>query len=232
MFVPMKMITAILFCFITSSLMAQTEEERETPYNPTATYNNWSLRATALPYIIGNGGGISTALGVEYGFFKRHSFAVDGLYHVFGDVNDTITDTSGVKHDVGNRSQTYGKALLVSYRYHLNRQYFREVKGLCFYLTTFYRLGDVTRKADPTFNNDYVNQFEKNKSIGIGLGGIKKLDGASRFGLDVLCAVYYRQTDIRTEYLSAGRLASLQAKPFRGFGIRVGVLFDYWFFRE
>jgi hypothetical protein len=85
----------------------------QTPYDPKADYRTWSVKGKALPYILGNGGGISAMLGVEYGFAKNQSIGVDVFADWSESSDDNVADTAGVQHAFGNFYNGFEKALFL-----------------------------------------------------------------------------------------------------------------------
>jgi hypothetical protein len=86
---PMKpFILLFSFCCASFSMSAQSSRSASagttsadndpTPYDPRANYRTWSIKGKVLPYpSLGNAGGVTVLLGLEYGFAKNQSIGVD-----------------------------------------------------------------------------------------------------------------------------------------------------------
>jgi hypothetical protein len=201
----------------------------QTPYNPFGAYQTWSMKGSFLPYLLGNAGGISSVLGFEYGFLKRHSLSIEGIVDLSAGSHDMVTDTSGRYYDVGNYYSTAESAVLLSYRYYLNSSTSRIKKGLLWYISPFVRFGRIHSQKDPAFYNDFINQDQSQKSAGILFGGISVFKKPSRMGFDFNAGIFYKEKTINTRYLDNGLIKSNTDNP-SNWGVRIGLYIDYWFF--
>ena len=76
-----------------------------TPYDPHANYRTWSIKGKVLPYpALGNAGGVTVLLGLEYGFARNQSIGVDVFANWSEDSDDNVADTAGVQHTRTARS--------------------------------------------------------------------------------------------------------------------------------
>src|SRR5579864_510937 len=155
-------LSAFVLLFAPVKMRAQ---DTSSPYNPRGNYQTWSVKGKVLPFLIGNGGGVSGFLGTEYGFLKNQSIGIDGYLLLQEGSDDNITDTAGVKHDVGNYFSSVEKAVLVDYRYYFDFRRWRQ-KGLVFYTVAYVRLGHISRQWDPLYRNTWVRQEEDHRSAG------------------------------------------------------------------
>jgi hypothetical protein len=235
-----KIFLLVLVLFFSVSSVAQNKQSFQkdstkyiykTPYNPSSPNQTWTIKAFPLPFLAGDGGGIACTLGVEYGFFKRHSLGVDGIYNLEGGSHDMVTDTAGRHYDIGNYYSSEERAILISYRYYLNFPDTREKKGMVWYLSTFARYGKIHSHKDPAFINDYIDQDQLQKSIGILFGGISVFKKPSRMGFDFNAGIFYKEKNISTEYFDNNIIKSRTDRP-SNFGVRIGLYIDYWFFSK
>ncbi len=95
---------------------------------PRANYRTWSIKGKVLPYpSLGNSGGFTVLLGLEYGFAKNQSIGVDVFANWSEDSDDNVADTAGVQHTTGNFYNGFEKALFLGYQ--SRAAIFRRVDG-------------------------------------------------------------------------------------------------------
>jgi len=198
----------------------------ESPYNPRAAYQTWSLKGKILPWEIGNGGGIASFLGVEYGFLKHNSIGVDGFLHLMESSDDDVRDTAGLKHDVGNYWTGVERAILFDYRYYFDNIE-RRYSGVAFYLLTYVRLGAISRHYDPLYRADYLDHWETHHSAGLSFGATIPIDKRYRWGIDINAGVFEKEKRIVETYLDKAAMTKRSVGP----GFRLSVNFSYWFKR-
>jgi hypothetical protein len=201
-----------------------------TPYNPGGDYHTCSIKGKVLPFILGNGGGFSTMLGLEYGFAKNQSIGVDAFFEYTGSSDDNVADTAGVVHDFGAYYTGLEKALFLNYRYYFNFQRLREKQGIAPYIVAFLRYGKIDQHYDPLYP---LSRWQSNKetqySTGILIGGTAVVGGKGRLGLDVNFGLFEKEKVISAVYLKNGVETMVNGRPI-GIGFRLSVNLSYWFF--
>jgi hypothetical protein len=201
----------------------------ESPYNPKGNYQTWNVKGKVLPFLIGNGGGVSGFLGAEYGFLKNQSIGVDGYLLLQEDSDDHADDTAGVEHATGKYFSSAESAVLVDYRYYFSLQRLRK-KGVVFYTLAYVRLGHISRHWDPLYPTPTtaVTQKENHRSAGIQLGSTIRLDPESRWCLDINAGIFEKdKTIVSTDKYNH----SVTEKPV-GPGFRLSVNLYVWFKRR
>lgn len=234
----MKYFYLRIFCLISGICLAQQNDtiryasftdNIKTPFNPIGTENTYALKARVLPFLLGNGSGVSTLLGTEIGFLKRNSFGFEGIYITKHDTKDKVTDLQGVYHETGNRSKYFEKAVLVDYRFYFNLQKYRRQNGNIFYTSCFFKKGTIDERNDSNFKNEYVNRLEDYTSYGIVLGSILNFKNSEHFGFDLNLGYFQKDKKIATDYQEA-TIVSTKNTNEKGTGLRIGLTVDYWFF--
>ena len=215
----------LFFCllFTPFSLWSQ---ETGSPYNPKADYETWSIKFKALPFLIGNGAGVSGFLGLEYSFLKNMSIGVDGYLLLQESSSDQIPDTAGVEHNTGNYCYSVERAVLVDYRYYFNFPRLR-ARGVVFYTLVYARLGHIFRHWDPLYPHPFVTQNETHHSMGLSLGSTFSVDKESRWCLDINAGIFEKDKTITSVDVANHRVTEKPVGP----GPRVSVNLCYWFTR-
>jgi hypothetical protein len=229
-------LVAVIYLLETSLLFAQERGSQikndsvmrisPAPLITNKTSNILAVKATVLPYFIGNDAGIATSVGFEYIFFKHHSIGIDGFLHVAYGSSDNILDTADVRHDVGSRHHSTEKAIFFNYRYYFNYKKLREQKGVTVYISPYFRYGYIERHNDPLFKVNYVFQKERSWSEGILLGMVGKIDECKRCKFDVNIGPFKKQKDITTVYLE-DQIEKTRFEKKETVGLRIGVFFTY-----
>lgn len=234
----MKNFYLLIFCLLSRIIFAQANDtilyasfsdNIKTPFNPIGSDNTYALKARVLPFLLGNGSGISTLLGTEIGFLKRNSIGFEGIYITKHDTEDKVTDLNGVYHETGNRSKYFERAILVDYRFYFNFQKYRRQNGLTFYTSCFFKKGQIDERNDPNFRNEYINRKEDYNSYGIVLGSILNFKNSEHFGFDVSFGYFRKDKNISTDYREATLIKTINSNEI-GTGLRIGLTIDYWIF--
>jgi hypothetical protein len=199
--------------------------DRMTPYDPKADYRTWSIKGKILPWPLGNGGGISGLLGVEYGFTKNQSIGIDGYAEYEENSDDMVQDTSGVTHAEGNEWHSWERAIFLNYRYYFSMQRLRR-KGITPYIVAFVRYGQIDVAFSPLYPLTYYKRHELDRSAGILIGSTYGL--GNRLGLDVNLGLFEKEKIIDTEFLTHGVTSETHWKPVE-LGLRLSVNLVYWF---
>jgi hypothetical protein len=201
---------------------------RLTPYNPKGNFRTWSLKGKVLPFILGNGGGISGLFGIEYGITKNQSIGVDGFLEYQENSNDMAQDTSGVTHQIGDYWNSVERAVFLNYRYYFSFQRLRERKGIAPYTVVFLRYGKLDQYYDPLYPlTSYYQNHEWDYSAGILLGATFGFKRNKRLGLDVNTGVFEKEKVKDTEYLVHGVESEVHSRP-TGLGFRLSVNLSLW----
>ena len=204
-------------------------QDFQTPYNPKGNYHTWSIKGKVLPFLLGNGGGISGLLGIEYGFAKNQSIGIDGFIELQEDSDDNVYDTAGVKQDIGDYYFSKERAVFLNYRYYFNWKKLRD-RGIVPYLLCFLRYGKLDQHYDPDYPlTSFLSNHEKHTSAGIMLGATSIIGANNRLGLDINTGLFDKQKVISTVYLKNGVETTTASKPV-GLGYRLSVNLTYWFY--
>ena len=223
-----------LFCF-PLSLFAQPYTPKylpigdRSPYDPNWSYHTWSLKGKVLPFLFGNGGGVSGMLGVEYGFAKNQSIGVDGFYEYQENSNDNVQDTAGVTHDFGDYYHSNERAIFLNYRYYFNCAQLRK-DGIIPYILVFGRYGKLDQHYDPLYPlSSFKDNYETHRSVGLMLGSAFQFNRPRRLGLDINLGIFEKKKDISAVYLKNGVTSTVDSHPL-GPGFRLSVNLVYWFY--
>jgi hypothetical protein len=217
-------ILSLLIATAPTLLLAQ-----PTPYDPKADYRTWSIKGKALPYFLGNGGGISALLGVEYGFAKNQSIGVDVFADWSEDSDDNVADTAGVQHAFGNFYNGFEKAIFINYRYYFKSSTLRRKKGIAPYLLAFLRDGKIYQHYDPLYPlTRWMSNREHQYSAGLMVGGTTSLGlKPERLSLDLNLGLFDKLKEISAVYLENGVPKTVTSRPI-GPGFRLSVNLVYW----
>lgn len=225
--------TNVLFLFFLLPLAAAAQrsmtvtELTETPYDPKAGYRTWSVKGKILPWTLGNGGGVSGLLGIEYGFTKNQSIGIDVYSELEENSDDNVNDTSGVQHAIGDYWHSFERAIFFNYRYYFSFQRLREHKGIAPYLLAFVRYGKIDAAYDPLYPlNYYWKQDQRHYSAGLLLGTTFPFF-THRWCLDINTGIFDKQKVIYTQFLTHGVVSSTNWRP-RDLGYRLSVNLVYW----
>lgn len=212
--------------FITLNVFAQ-KKSFETPFNPKVNKNAFVIKGKALPYLMGNGLGINNSLGVEVGFFKNNSIALEGFYNYYYDMEDNVKDRQGAEHEKGNLSDLNERALQISYRHYYNFQQSIH-NGIMFYNGLFYRVETDVRSTDPNYKNDYINQKTGIKAGGLVMGMIVSFPRSSHLYMDYNFTIGKQFKNI-SSYNTVDNLDVYEHYNYNAFYFNVGVSLNYWF---
>jgi hypothetical protein len=201
-----------------------------TPFDPQGDRETWGIKGKAIPFPVGNGYVLTTLLGVEYGFWKRHSIGMDGSWAYIADQRDGVTDTAGVYHDIGNESRSIERAIYLNYRYYVGLPNWRLQKGLALYISALVRYGRVSRRGDAAFPGRFITQEETDRSAGVVVGCYRAFSHIGRLGLDINLGAMYREQMIETVYPDHGGTKVTSEAP-NGLVPRMGLNLYYWFLR-
>jgi len=189
--------------------------------------NTFSIRVHILPYVFGNDGGISYAIGGEYGFHKVHAIGIDLAYtdyHSGEEMQDTTTGLS----KPAPRQRWVQRSILLSYRYYFS---FRQGKNNSYrsYLSAFTRLGNMDyhpeegyKYQDATLRNR-VKYDEQQYSFGL-LYGILSPFNIGDFNVDFNTGPFWKwkfDQDVRLE----NGTNVLHHEQSNNFGWRLGLNF-------
>lgn len=200
-----------------------------TPYDPHANYHTWSLKGKVLPFLIGNAGGFSTLLGVEYGIGKHQSIGVDAFFEYQENSDDNVGDTAGVQHTVGNYWHSSERAVFLNYRYYFSAQWLRREEGIAPYTVVFLRYGKLDQYYDPLYPlSSYYQNHEWDYSAGVLIGATFPWD--RRVGVDVNTGIFEKEKVKDTEYLVHGAESLVRSRR-PGLGVRVSVNLEWWWRR-
>lgn len=203
--------------------------DERSPYDPKANFHTWNLKGKILPFPIGNGGGISGMLGIEYGFAQNQSIGVDGYILLQEDSHDNISDTAGVEHSTAQTYHSSERALFLNYRYYFNFARLRR-HGFIPYALVFYRYCKLGQHFDPHYPlTSFLNNYETQNSVGLMIGSSYQFRATPRLGLDVNLGIFEKQKDITTNYLQNRLISTAHTHPF-GPGFRISVNLVYWFY--
>ncbi len=198
-----------------------------TPYDPHGARNTWALKGKAFPFPLGDHLGLTALLGVELGFFKRHSVGVDGFIAHISGTYDAFTDTAGIEHPDGGSTFTTYKAVFVNYRYYLGTPALRE-KGWIPYVGAFYRYGTVNGEGDAEYTRTDLEFHETHRSGGPLLGTIYEFDVGGRFALDMNVGLFRKHVEeVRYDLVDGSLVATNGDRVFNS--VRVGLNLYYWF---
>ncbi|WP_333600389.1 hypothetical protein [Flavobacterium sp.] len=198
------------------------------PFNPQAAENTYAIKAKALPFFLGNGFGIYNSLGFEAGFCKNNSVAIDGFYNYSQDTEDEVTDRQGIKHETGNRSYMFEKAVQLSYRHYYSFQKWREHYRLTFYNGVFFRTEHGRNKKDENYNNEYITRTANTKAFGLVTGMVQRFQDSSHFGMDYNFSLgkKFESVDkyklVNTNYITTNTKSN-------SFYFNIGISVNYWF---
>ncbi|MBS1606291.1 MAG: hypothetical protein JST42_26770 [Bacteroidetes bacterium] len=216
----------LILCCLPMALTAQFA----TPYDPHGNFRNWSVKGKALPFVLGDEGGISALLGVEYGFARNQSIGVDGFLEFISKSDNNGVDTAGVTHDVATYYRSREKALFLNYRYYFNFKNLRYDRGIIPYVLVFLRYGVIYQHYLPLYPlTDFLTNNEKHYSAGIMAGSIFQLSHKGRLGVDVNMGIFLKRKDISSVYLVNHRQSTLSDSPL-GPGFRLSANMIYWFY--
>lgn len=203
--------------------------KRPTPYNSKAPYRTWSIKGKVLPFFLGNGGGLSGLLGVEYGFAKNQSIGIDGFAEYQENSDDMVADTSGVQHAIGDYWHSWERAVFLNYRCYFGFQRLRERKGIAPYMVVFLRYGKLDQYYDPLYPlKSYYTNHERHYSGGILVGATFGIKGEKNLGIDVNFGVFEKEKQISTVYLEHGIERMTHGNPVAP-GFRLSVNISWWF---
>jgi hypothetical protein len=218
-------ISLLFFCCFPLALCAQFT----TPYDPGGRFRNWGVKGKALPFVLGDEGGISALLGVEYGFAKNQSIGIDGFIELTSKSDNNSTDTAGVMHDVARYYHSTERALFLNYRYYFSSRTLRQKHGIVPYLLVFLRYGKIDQHYDPLYPlTSWLNNYETHYSGGLMAGSLFQLSHTGRLAVDVNTGIFLKQKDISTTYLHNHQTITDTSKPF-GPGFRFAANLVYWF---
>lgn len=221
----MLSISLLLLCSLPLVLSAQFT----TPYDPRGNGRNWSIKGKALPFVLGDKGGISALLGAEYGFAKNQSIGIDGFIELTSKSDNNSTDTAGVMHDVARYYHGRERALFLNYRYYFSYRKLRRDHGVVPYVLAFLRYGKIDQHYDPLYPlTSWLNNYETHYSAGLMAGSMFQLSHSGRLAVDVDTGIFLKQRDITTTYLHNHTPITNTSKPL-GPGFRFAANLVYWF---
>jgi hypothetical protein len=204
-----------------------------TPYDPRANYRTWSIKGKVLPYpALGNAGGVTVLLGLEYGFARNQSIGVDVFANWSEDSDDNVADTAGVQHTTGSFYNGSEKALFLNYRYYLNCRRLRDRKGAAPYLLFFLRDGKIYQHYDPLYPLwRWQANRERQYSAGLMVGVTSAIsdDKPKRLDWDLNLGIFEKLKEISTVYLKDGVQSTVKSRPI-GPGFRLSLNLVYWFY--
>jgi hypothetical protein len=198
----------------------------ETPYNPAADTRTFSIKGKALPWLLGNGGGISFYLGLEYAIAKNQSIGIDAYTEFEQNSDDMVQDTSGTTHQIGDYWNSTEKAIFLEYRYYFNFQRLRKRYGIAPYLLAYVRDGKIDRAYDPLYPLMYYWQdHERHYSAGLQVGAI--IAEHMPWHVDVNIGLFEKEKEIHTEFLTHGVVTSTNWRPVE-MGFRLSANYVWW----
>jgi hypothetical protein len=198
---------------------------KETPYNPAAGYRNWSIKAKILPWFLGDALGISGFAGFEYGITKNQSIGIDGFVYYEESSLDSVPDTTGLVHSVGDYWHSIERAILLDYRYYFNFQRLRRHTGITPYILAYLRYGRIDRYYDPLYPlSDYWKDHEQHYSAGLQLGATF---ASWDIPIDVNIGLFEKEKVIYTQFLTHGVETSTNWRPVE-MGFRLSVNLVCW----
>ncbi|MBS1637341.1 MAG: tetratricopeptide repeat protein [Bacteroidetes bacterium] len=199
-----------------------------TPFDPASAYRNWAVKGKAMPYVLGNGGGINALLGVEYGLGKHHSLGIDA-YLLSGGSPGEEYDTLKKETIVTPASGSTDRALFLNYRYYFGLQGLRQNHGLTFYTGAFARYGYLFYTFENGYKTHILSQNETHYSGGILLGSIIRVK--DQMGIDVNVGIYYKEIYAHKAYTDNG-MTIREDKSHSQVSARIGLNFELWFLRN
>lgn len=215
----------LLFCFPLAVTAQFT-----TPYNGRGYGRNWSIKGKALPFVLGDEGGISALLGAEYGFARNQSIGIDGFIELTDKSDNNSTDTAGIMHDIARYYHSTERALFLNYRYYFSYRNLRQRHGTAPYVLIFLRYGRIGQHYDPLYPlTSFLNNDETHYSAGLMAGGLFQLSHTGRLAIDVNTGIFLKQKDISTTYLYNHTSTTDTSRPLSP-GFRFAANLVYWFY--
>jgi hypothetical protein len=200
-----------------------------TPFDPKGNYQTYAIKGAILPFTIGNGAGVSSVVGVEYGFLKRHSIGIDGNYIYSYDTDDETKDTAGITHKEGNKSTSKEKGIFLSYRYYFLFRKLRE-RGVSTYASCYVRYGEAINRNNPLYHNPYIYEKQYTRAIGAVGGVVMQFGHPKRLSLDINSGYFVKWFDSNELYYDNGNIKNRNNR-YSNLGFRFGLYVHYFFLR-
>jgi hypothetical protein len=202
-----------------------------TPFNPKGNYQTACIKVRFLPYLLGNGCGLSGLIGVEYGFGRRHSL---GLDFVFLSATDS-QDTPGNPNNPAPTSNGIDRSFVLSYRYYLNFNKLRTKKRCpIFYTGLMARYGWENAIVDLGYNSEnLIADHSTHTSEGFLLGMLFKPKDAgndSKVVIDFNLGPLFKQTDVTNIYNINQHDMAVQGH-MSSCNLHLGLSVNFWFTR-
>lgn len=221
---------AVALCQAHDSIPAEDSTSAwQTPFNPKANYQTIGLRARALPWIMGNAGGLNVLLGAEIGFLKHHSIEIDGYFYGDEDHHDNYYGPNDPKNKDSDDYGGSNRALFFAYNYHYSLQNLREQMGLEAYTGLCGRIGQFGKTWDRGICKDSVLRSDEHYySAGPQAGIILTFNEERHFAINLNAAVLYTMKDLSQQSTHSMALSD-NSYHFNTCDLRIGINLYWWF---
>lgn len=204
----MKRILALLLLSILFNLVIQGQD----------SFCKFGLKGKALPWVVGNMGGLHGFIGAEYGFFQRHSIGLDFYIHGIQDHHDQYYGPNDPRNKPSLDYNSLNKTIFLNYRY-----YFSSV-----YVGAFGLTGQKISKMDRGFSNDSLLRETRDfKGIGLLIGYKHRFKKHSRLGFDFNLGGFFNMLSVDSKKYNGPETYDSSAN-FRTYDMRVGFNL-FWF---
>jgi hypothetical protein len=162
-----------LLLLFTSFVFAQTPFNKENESNP-IVLKGMAYLNLFRPYL-------GYRFGIEKGFLKNQSIGIKYLEDWYIPRQESITDKSGIKHDLGDYEYDKEKSFIFEYKYY----FFYETKFQSgFYASISYLNGKESIEKDINFTHDYYNQNYTFNYFGPAIGIVIPWSESSNWTID------------------------------------------------
>ena len=203
-----------------------------TPFAPKSKYETIGIKARFLPWVLGNAGGASFLLGVEFGFLRNNSISVDGMLYGTQDHHDNYFGPNDPRNRESDDYYGGDEALYFSYNYYFDLKNSRDEMGVAFYAGANYRLGKADHTWDKGISSDSILRSSRNYySFGPQIGFIVKWGEKKHFALNMNIAGLYSTKDI-TEQRTSNLVITNYYYHLNSYDLKVGINLYWWFIRK
>ena len=195
-----------------------------TPFNNRYNFQTYGIKGRVLPYILGNGKGVSSLLGFEWGFAKNNSIGLDFLYNGFHDLDD---HKPGLSEEIFHRET----AAHITFNHYWSLHNLRENRGIVFYSGITMRKGITNKKEERggTVKDSIINTYKDYLSYGGQIGFIYT-PGGRPFAINFNIPIIYNNKTIR--YTDSKNPAYNNSQKHSTIDFRLEFNLYWWFTRK
>lgn len=196
-----------------------------TPFNNRYDYRTAGIKVRVLPFIIGNGMGVSALAGGEWGFLKNNSIGLDFLYNGFLDHDD---------YNPGPSDNLYHRktAAHLNYNHYWGFHKLREKHGVAFYTGLTVRKGATNIREERGLGatkDSIINTYTDYFCYGGQIGLVFTLESRP-FAFNINIPVYYNNKIVN--YTDSKNPISNNTQKYSTVDFRFEINFYWWFMRK